>query len=151
MISQGVNVITASRSIGGDGLNTYGSMSQWLDHIAYNHDIHFVKSAGNEGTDGVTSWGMAYNILTVGNIDDRRTTSYSDDIIRDSSSRYSGNGLAFKPDICAPGSSTPIASSRTSYSNVEIVDFNPTTTGTYRIVVKNYKSYGTTYYGLVWR
>lgn len=103
LLGKGVNVITASRAIGGDGLNTYGSMSQWLDHISYNHDVHFVKSAGNSGTSGVTSGGMAYNIVTVGNIDDRRTTSYADDIIHSTSSRYSGNGLAYKPDICAPG------------------------------------------------
>lgn len=110
LISQGVNIINSSRFEGIDGHNTYGAMSKWLDHIAYQHDIHFVKSSGNDyggstsgDTTGITSGGMAYNIITVGNINPKGTTSLSDDIIRYTSSYYSGSGLAYKPDICAPG------------------------------------------------
>lgn len=106
LLSQGVNIINASKKIDNDGCNTYGSVSKWLDHIAYNHDVHFVKSSGNEGETGVTSGGMAYNIVTVGNINDNRTLSYTDDDIATDSSfyyDYDNSHLTSKPDICAPG------------------------------------------------
>lgn len=119
LLSQGVNVINASirvdgnSSLGTDSYNTYGSVSKWIDHIAINHSVHFVKSAGNSGSSGVTSGGMAYNAITVGNIDDKNTLSLQDDTLRSTSS-YSTNILyAYKPDLCAPGTNiiTSIGSS----------------------------------------
>lgn len=112
LIGYGVNIITASRSIGGSGAANYckyGDIEKWLDHIAYQHDVHFVKSSGNAGggsTSGVeagpSSGSMAYNIISVGNINPKGTTSLSDDSINTTSSYYSGSILANKPDICAP-------------------------------------------------
>lgn len=119
LLSQGVNVINASirvdgnSSLGTDSYNTYGSVSKWIDHIAINHSVHFVKSAGNSGSSGVTSGGMAYNAITVGNIDDKNTLSLQDDTLWSTSS-YSTNTLfAYKPDLCAPGANinTSIGSS----------------------------------------
>jgi len=104
LLSNGVNVINASLSFGDDSRNTYGTYAKWLDHIAINHFVTFVLSAGNYGSYGVTSGGMAYNIITVGNIDDNNTINFEDDFLRSTSSYYSGNtNLAYKPDLCAPG------------------------------------------------
>lgn len=107
LLNQGVNIINASKYMGNDGNSQYGSVSMWIDHIAYNHDVHFVTSSGNAESAGVTSGGMAYNAVTVGAIDDRRTISYLDDDIAPYSSFYFDTildtHLANKPDICAPG------------------------------------------------
>ena len=68
LINSGVNVINASMGFGGTG--TYDTLSAWVDHIAVMHDIHFVKSAGNDNGNNkyVTSPGMAYNAMTVGGL-----------------------------------------------------------------------------------
>ncbi|MBO5097462.1 MAG: S8 family serine peptidase [Agathobacter sp.] len=108
LLSQGVNIINMSAGAGGAGnVNVYSSRTRWVDHIAYNHDVHFVVSAGNEMDEedllqGVTDPGMAYNAITVGNV--YRTES--DNYIIHPSSSYNHNGsviTAFKPDISAPG------------------------------------------------
>lgn len=102
LISRGVNIINQSNGWS-NALNTYDERSRWIDHITYNHDVHFVKSAGNEGAKGVTSPGMAYNIITVGNAN--RTSPYN----LHNTSSYNKNGamknsnLTVKPDIVAPG------------------------------------------------
>lgn len=103
LLSQGVNVINASCSFGGDAYNTYGSTSKWLDHIAINHSVHFVKASGNDGSLGVTSGGMAYNAITVGNINDNNTNLLTDDLLSNSSSYSTSSSYAYKPDLCAPG------------------------------------------------
>ena len=106
LLSQGVNIINMSSGYmeeNGSDLSTYDEYARWTDHIAYNHDVHFVKSAGNEGSLGVTSPGMAYNIITVGNI--WRFSPGS--LIYDSSYNADGvsieDGLTYKPDMVAPG------------------------------------------------
>ncbi len=116
LLSQGVNVINASMAFGSDGYNTYGTTAQWVDHIAISHSVHFVKSAGNSGSSGITSGGMSYNGFAIGNIDDRNTTALSDDILRSTSSysTSSSTTAAFKPDLCAPG--TNITTSVGSFS-----------------------------------
>ena len=106
LLDQGVNIINMSSGyVGSNGgyLNEYDEYARWTDHIAYNHDVHFVKSAGNEGSNGVSSPGMAYNIITVGNI--WRFSPGS--LVYDSS--YNSGGisledcLTYKPDVVAPG------------------------------------------------
>ncbi len=101
LLGQGVNII--NYSAGGSATDSYDSKSQWLDHIAYNHDVHFVKSAGNSGANGISSPGMAYNIITVG-----YTWMTSPYYIHSSSSYFPGTvsrvmGRTFKPDVVAPG------------------------------------------------
>lgn len=110
LIDCGVNVINVSRGISEYG-SQYGLIEQWLDHIAYQHDVHLIQAVGNSGpsTDtslsaGPVSGAMAYNIITVGNLDLKGTlTCYDDDLIHEKSSYYTGKELAYKPDICAPG------------------------------------------------
>lgn len=74
LISQGVNVINMSNTLGlTDGV--YSTPEKWVDHIAMQHDIHFVKSAGNSGGN-ITCPGMAYNAITVGGFNDHNTTNH---------------------------------------------------------------------------
>lgn len=103
LLSNGVNVINVSYTFGEDGYCTYGAYAKWLDHIAVNHYVTFVQSAGNDGVNKVISGAMAYNIITVGNIDDKNTVNLGDDELCSSSSYSALNTLAYKPDICAPG------------------------------------------------
>lgn len=83
LISQGVNVINASTGYETNSslLGKYDRHSQWVDHIAITHDVHFVVSAGNRGNtdEYVTSPAMAYNAITVGGFNDMNTVSHTDD------------------------------------------------------------------------
>ena len=98
LLGQGVDVINMSMVNGGDGSSNYGNSSRWFDHIAYNHYVLLVKSAGN--TSGVVSCpGMAYNVMTVGSMQQNGNV-YS---LANFSGYYTGNTLASKPDICAVG------------------------------------------------
>lgn len=119
LLKQGVNIINMSATCGGN-LNTYGEMERWIDHIAYNHDVHFIKSAGNKGINAVTSPGMAYNIVTVGNIEMRQNSSQQYPL--HSTSSYNKEGASwyadrtYKPDICAPGTYDSSGDYGTSYA-----------------------------------
>jgi len=67
LIGQGVNVINAS--MGWTGYGTYDERAAWIDHIACQHDVHYVNAAGNNAG-YIYSPGMAYNAITVGGIND---------------------------------------------------------------------------------
>nr|MDD6335089.1 S8 family serine peptidase [bacterium] len=91
----------------------YDAVCQWVDHIAMQHDVHFVKSAGNNGgtygdqTGRISSPGMAYNIVTVGayKVNNKTITPYTDFVttLSNLSSYVENAGLAQKPDLVAPG------------------------------------------------
>lgn len=102
LLSQGVNVINMSARILGVAEGEYGSHERWVDHLAINHSVHFVKSAGNN-SDKITSPGMAYNVITVGAINDKNTATHSDDVLYSRSSRNGDANFANKPDLVAPG------------------------------------------------
>ncbi len=110
LIDSGVNVINTSVNLGEEG--TYGLKSQWVDHIAVKHDVHFVTTAGNIPTGSplsieITAPGMAYNAITVGAFDPGSATSWSQANCFDmaSWSRYqeSGSEYSEKPNIAADG------------------------------------------------
>lgn len=108
LVDAGVNVINSSTSnlYSGEVGGTYGDSSKWIDHLIYSHNVTICMASGNDryplrGT-------MAYNAITVGNINDNHTVILSDDIreveTEIKQSAYSTNGmLAYKPDIMAPG------------------------------------------------
>ena len=86
--------------------NTYTDFARWFDHIAYNHDAHVVIAAGNDGDGGIGDPGMAYNIITVGNVD---MVSPYDKMNSSSYNSYGPNRVnrrTFKPDLCATGNFT---------------------------------------------
>lgn len=108
LINQNVNVINMSAGTNSGG--TYGTRDKWVDHIAINHSVHFVKSAGNN-QGAITNPGMAYNAITVGGIDDNNTLNQSDDSIYSSSSYVEAAGYTNKPDLCAPAQNIDTADS----------------------------------------
>ncbi len=103
LLTQGVNVINMSSKLNDNA--SYDTESQWVDHIAMNHDVHFVKSAGNNGYGGgyITSPGMAYNAITVGGYNDVNSYYYDDHVIYGGTSwNESSSYFTEKPDLIAP-------------------------------------------------
>lgn len=99
LIDKGCNVINMSLILGDGTPNTYGTISMWFDHIAYMHNVHFICSAGNYGTNGIPQSNMIYNAIVVGNC-------YNDGLIKETSSYATGEYDAYKPDVIAPGANT---------------------------------------------
>lgn len=85
--------------------NEYRKSDAIVDYYVNKQNMNVIIAAGNRGQQGVCSPAMAYNAITVGNVDDNDTVSLSDDILNSYSS-YT-NSLtpthASKPDISAPG------------------------------------------------
>ncbi len=104
LLSQGVNVINMSAGFKKATGGAYCTHEAWLDHIAINHSVHFVKSAGNNGEE-ITCPGMAYNIVTVGAINDNNTFNHYNHTLWSDSSHEENSGLTNKPDLMAPGAS----------------------------------------------
>ena len=121
LIDQGVNIIT--NSAGSSATGQYTAQEVWLDHLAINHSVHFVKSAGNNGN-YITRPGMAYNIITVGAANSSLNGRWTNSSFNEYGTLGSGNVYPDKPDIIAPGESwffdTPTgasgSSSGTSYA-----------------------------------
>ena len=94
------------------GANTYGSLgdivSARLDEsVYYGYDTNVV-SAGNRGNlDGwVETPAIAYNVIAVGSIDDKQTSTWADDVMASSSSYLdptSTSGDRHKPEVSAAG------------------------------------------------
>jgi hypothetical protein len=76
-----------------------------MDAVAFDLLTPVVVSAGNRGPSAKTVGepGSAYNVIAVGNVDDKGTVSRSDDTIASSSSRGPTGDGRTKPDISAPG------------------------------------------------
>ena len=70
LLDQGVNIINMSISLPYGAEGSYDNISRWVDSIAYRHDVHIVKAAGNSST-YITCPGMAYNVITVGGLDNK--------------------------------------------------------------------------------
>ena len=117
LLSKNVHVI--NMSMGFPTLQgEYTILDKWLDHIAFNHNVHIVVAAGNSNDENeenrkITSPGMAYNVLTVGAIDDNNTTCYDDDILAAYSCWRETTG-ANKPDLVAPGTNITTAAGTNS-------------------------------------
>lgn len=112
LIDQGVTLINYSAGYS-DTAGEYTDMAKWIDHIGIQHDVLFVKSAGNAKytNNKVTDPGMAYNGITVASISDNNSAdepNWSDDTYS-SFNCYSEDSGPFKPDISAPGESIDIA------------------------------------------
>lgn len=119
LLEQGVNVINLSVTF--DSYNTYAAQDAYIDYLSYNSNVLFVTSAGNADLIGVTSPGMSYNAITVGNVNDNNTASVTDDELCPrqivGGKTYPGSSYnnsvnistASKPDISAYGTNIYIA------------------------------------------
>ena len=128
LLTQGSNVINCSMSINtflGESMQTgtYDLICKWVDHIAINHDVHFVQAAGNitNGNSYIICPGMAYNAITVGGYFTNNSTNpanytlYSDSAYEESSSSTRPE----KPNLIAPAATT---SSSPLYFNGNLTD-----------------------------
>jgi serine protease AprX len=111
LLDQGVTVINYSAGYT-DVRGTYSDMAKWIDHLANQHEVHFVKSAGNYSSNYlITDPGMAYNAIVCGSIYDNNSVNepyWSDDTLS-TFSCYSETGGGYKPDLTAPGQGIDIA------------------------------------------
>jgi hypothetical protein len=91
---------------------TPGADDRFYDGMVINRWRTIVKSAGNQnglcgaGNGNVTSPGLAYNVITVGNFNDHNTLSFTGDSIESCSSfkdPTSTHGDREKPEVAAPG------------------------------------------------
>lgn len=99
LVDSGVNVINMSAGVDRDG--TYDIRSIWAEHIAAQHDIHFVKAAGNNYVD-ITSPGLAYNVITVGAVDNNGSDAVSGFTIWSGSNYREASSVSEKPNLVAP-------------------------------------------------
>lgn len=110
-INNGARVINFS--FGVDASSSMVALDRYVDYVVRNRAVTMVKSAGNRsntcpGTDNVTSPGKGWNIITVGNYDDRGTVANADDILSSDScfkNPTSVHGDREKPEVAAPGTS----------------------------------------------
>lgn len=113
LLGQHVDIINIS--MGYLTYNVYDTRSRWMDHIAFNHDVHVINAAGNKSDANpnrkVVSPAMANNVITVGNVEDNFTL-WSDSCYNKGESTYPSRMC--KPDLSAPG--CYYTSSGTSYS-----------------------------------
>lgn len=100
LIDQGVNVINISLGVGYPTTNEYGTVAKWLDHIALDHYVSIVISAGNEADTNpgeVYEGKTSYNAIVVGSVD------VNGQIANSSSYTYMTFEEGSRPDISAPG------------------------------------------------
>ncbi len=98
IIDNDVAVINISMQISVVQKN-YGIYDNYLDCLTQQYRVVFVKSSGNEIE--VTSPGMAYNVITVGNMSNGMDSNNKCLINLESSSYDEELYLTNKPDICA--------------------------------------------------
>ncbi|WP_243116564.1 S8 family peptidase [Marinisporobacter balticus] len=72
---------------------------------AVKNGLTVIVAAGNNGPNprSITSPGISPSVITVGAVDDNRTTSYEDDFVADFSSRGPTPAGLAKPNVVAPG------------------------------------------------
>lgn len=112
----GADVINLSFGSSASGIDDSAYIRFW-DAVVSQMNVFVSIAAGNAGSSDRTLYSpsIAYNVLSVANMDDKNTSSTSsisdyytqraDDTIRDSSSRGPTWGGRKKPDITAPGTS----------------------------------------------
>lgn len=125
LIEKSVNVINMSaRLVDYDGI--YDVPCMWTDHIAIQHDVHFVAGAGNNDDNyKVAIPAMAYNVIAVGGFNTQATAADNDDIMYTDSSyiEVGTYGRAEKPNIIAPAVSlwfNDLTDSGTSYAAPQV-------------------------------
>lgn len=91
-------------SVGSPAAQDDDIFSMVSDYLADTYGLTLVFSAGNAGfADNLNSPGIAYNGITVANLDDHGTADKSDDGMHPSSTRGPTPGGRSKPDLAAPG------------------------------------------------
>lgn len=132
LIDNGVNVINMSTGYTSSAsLGKYAPRAKWIDHLAANHHVAFVKSAGNRGNEDklITAPGMAYNAITVGNVDE-----YPEIHLDIHSSTDEDDGIADKPDFTMIGGGSSQASAITTGIVALMMEKKPALKNSTRII-----------------
>lgn len=106
-------------SYGGSPTTDDSSYERFFDAVIDQMGVVVTISAGNSGPRGgtISSPSIAYNVISVANMQDQNTVVRSDDSIRSTSSRGPTPGGRRKPDITAPG--TGIISTNNNWESAE--------------------------------
>lgn len=108
-------------SIQADTNLALGPLDRFYDDTVINRYRTVVAAAGNQGatTGNVTSPGLAYNVITVGNFDDNNTIAWDDSMRASSGWRdpLSTNADREKPEVAAPGTSITTTSTSSPWVN----------------------------------
>jgi len=125
---QDPEVINLSSGYGIASDEDYSTFDAFFDALVDDYYLTFTKSAGNSGSGAttITHPAPAYNVITVANMEDKGTTTRSDDSIRSSSSRGPTKNNRKKPDITAPG--TDIMSANSAWAGAAVDFINKTGT-----------------------
>ncbi len=124
-----------------------GANDRFYDTMVMNRARTVVKSAGNRGSGcgfegNVTSPGLAYNVIAVGNFNDAGTVSWAGDTMstcsswKDPTSQF---GDREKPEVSAPGTSittTSTGGTWVSYTNSGTSFAAPMVTGTAALMIQ---------------
>lgn len=103
IFTAGGDVLTFSYG-GGSNNDGTDAMSRFMDALVDDLGIPVSAAAGNNGAaSSIIQPATAYNIVTVGAMDDRNSVSRADDGIAGFSSRGPTGDGRIKPDIAAPG------------------------------------------------
>ena len=123
-ITQGADVVNMSFLVSATLTMVY--LDRYVDYQVRFTTTTFTKSAGNQasgcgvGTGPVTSPGLAWNNIAVGNVQDQDNADWDDDVMRASSSwdnPTSTNGDRQKPELSAVGTSMMAASAAGGFIN----------------------------------
>ncbi|NVJ51888.1 MAG: S8 family serine peptidase [Gammaproteobacteria bacterium] len=105
---QGPEVVNHSLGYGVADDTDYSVTDAFYDAFVQNYNVMVTKSTGNSGWSDsaprITHPAPAYNLMAVANMNDRNTTSRTDDVRSGSSSVGPTLNGRRKPDIAAPGS-----------------------------------------------
>ena len=112
-------------SYGGETSADDDGISRFIDSVVDQFDKVVTISGGNEGpiSHSITSPAIAYNVLAVANVNDRRTTDRGDDAIFSGSSVGPTWGGRKKPDIAAPATQIVAPSMAGGWSTVTGTSF----------------------------
>jgi hypothetical protein len=112
-------------------------MKAYIDNVVRAYGVHVAASAGNRDLCGdwrVQSPGTAWNVVTVGGIDDRNTSGWSDDAIWTGACYGDPPGGTFKPEISAPAVCVQVVGSSCSGSTGTSIA-SPQVAGTLGVII----------------
>lgn len=124
LASVGVLIIDVGVQFGSKGA-TYDITSQYIDYLTNTYNVVFCLPVGDKYTSSDTynicNSAMAYNGISVGNIDDHNTLAITDDTIKSNSLYTSPTNSVFKPEICAPGTNVKTYTHQYTYYDSTVV------------------------------
>lgn len=134
IIEQDVSIINISKQIG-NGSGYYNSYEKYLDCLVKQYKVVVVKSAGNNYS--ITSPGMGYNVITVGNMSNAKDSNGKYIINENYSSYEEISYLTNKPDITAFGTNVHMIYGGQEYNFGPGTSFAaPMVTGTVALMVE---------------